>query len=393
MCQKSSSCNPASLSALALLLDACEVESIQGSGSSALAELQVAEDDYGYGEGESEGDGDVDIFGCGDGVVDGLELCDDGNQDNTDACTTNCKPAVCGDGYVWKGYEACDGNLNECSADCTTDECSWDMNAAPLPVSGVHTGVAEYGGLAFDQNCDLVFTGEHTQHLYRLSRVDGSVSVAAGPIVADSMNSLTAHPDGRIYVVVSTPNEMWALEPDDSLTKVADLPKIPFGMTVAPAGYGGFGNQLIWGTTDAVYATNPADGTSTKVHGFINGNGSIFSDVAFSPDGTLYTVINNTARIMTVAPGGPFALFADLSSQVDGLRVDPLGTQLIVASFHLAASLDSLSIPGAVKTEGPVVSLNGGGYPTGMVFDATGRLIYLTRVPWNGPVSIDSIIP
>ena len=36
---------------------------------------------------------------CEDGVVaEGLEACDDGNQDNTDACLTTCQLAACGDG-------------------------------------------------------------------------------------------------------------------------------------------------------------------------------------------------------------------------------------------------------------------------------------------------------
>ncbi|XP_072431113.1 acetylcholinesterase collagenic tail peptide isoform X2 [Chiloscyllium punctatum] len=47
---------------------------------------------------------------CGDGVVqeENGEECDDGNKIVTDSCI-NCKQAYCGDGYVWKGFEECDG--------------------------------------------------------------------------------------------------------------------------------------------------------------------------------------------------------------------------------------------------------------------------------------------
>ena len=34
---------------------------------------------------------------CGNGVVDDLEACDDGNREAGDACTNDCQVAVCGD--------------------------------------------------------------------------------------------------------------------------------------------------------------------------------------------------------------------------------------------------------------------------------------------------------
>jgi len=55
---------------------------------------------------------------CGDGVMNGPELCDDGNNDNDDECTTACAPPSCGDGLVQLSEE-CDGD-NLGGADCTT---------------------------------------------------------------------------------------------------------------------------------------------------------------------------------------------------------------------------------------------------------------------------------
>ena len=57
---------------------------------------------------------------CGDGVTTEGEACDDANDDNTDACTTVCQNAACGDGFLrvdlaesHEDYEACDdGNQN-----------------------------------------------------------------------------------------------------------------------------------------------------------------------------------------------------------------------------------------------------------------------------------------
>lgn len=55
---------------------------------------------------------------CGDGVISGVEQCDDGPANaNTAACTLECKLAVCGDGLVWaEGGELCDYGLGNSEA-------------------------------------------------------------------------------------------------------------------------------------------------------------------------------------------------------------------------------------------------------------------------------------
>ncbi|MCB9701577.1 MAG: DUF4215 domain-containing protein [Myxococcales bacterium] len=60
---------------------------------------------------------------CGDGkVLKGVEECDDGNGENSDSCTNECKEAFCGDGYQYLGFEECDdGNI--LNSDACTDEC------------------------------------------------------------------------------------------------------------------------------------------------------------------------------------------------------------------------------------------------------------------------------
>ena len=65
---------------------------------------------------------------CGDGVVaQGIEVCDDGNQDPTDACLNDCTLARCGDGFVRAGVEACDDanqvQTDACLNDCTAAAC------------------------------------------------------------------------------------------------------------------------------------------------------------------------------------------------------------------------------------------------------------------------------
>ncbi len=64
---------------------------------------------------------------CGDGAVDAGEECDDGNTDDTDACTNACKNAVCGDSIVQAMVEECDdGNMADtdmCVMGCKNAKC------------------------------------------------------------------------------------------------------------------------------------------------------------------------------------------------------------------------------------------------------------------------------
>ncbi len=75
----------------------------------------------------SSSSGDVPPPACGDGKMDPDEGCDDGNTDDSDACTALCQPAVCGDGSVQAGVEECDdGPADEvaCTSKCLKPTCS-----------------------------------------------------------------------------------------------------------------------------------------------------------------------------------------------------------------------------------------------------------------------------
>lgn len=78
---------------------------------------------------------------CGDGTVNIGEVCDDGNDDDTDACTSACLEAVCGDGFVQPvlGETCDDGNVKPddgCDADCSTPGAVvWDTT---VDVAGGH---------------------------------------------------------------------------------------------------------------------------------------------------------------------------------------------------------------------------------------------------------------
>ena len=64
--------------------------------------------------------------GCGNGVPDAGEACDDGDFTSGDGCDSNCTPTACGNG-IRTGTEQCDdGNLTSgdgCDANCTVTRC------------------------------------------------------------------------------------------------------------------------------------------------------------------------------------------------------------------------------------------------------------------------------
>jgi len=62
---------------------------------------------------------------CGDGTLHAGEACDDGNGDDTDACTTVCQLASCGDG-IENGDEDCDRGSGVAGDGCS-DDCTWEV--------------------------------------------------------------------------------------------------------------------------------------------------------------------------------------------------------------------------------------------------------------------------
>lgn len=108
---------------------------------------------------------------CGDGFLNGMEQCDDGNARGGDGCSADCSmiepgyacndtgaPCVrvvqCGDGVVGAGERCDDRNTmggDGCSADCMTVEPGWSC-----PMAGVACRAAQCGdGLQVDaEECD-----------------------------------------------------------------------------------------------------------------------------------------------------------------------------------------------------------------------------------------------
>jgi cysteine-rich repeat protein len=108
--------------------------------------------------------------GCGDGILDSDEQCDDGNRTNGDGCRANCTEEVCGDGIKDPQEECDDGNIvsgDGCTAGCaseTTPSC--DDGITNGDETGVDCGGScdgcPGGSACSDSNdceTDICFTG------------------------------------------------------------------------------------------------------------------------------------------------------------------------------------------------------------------------------------------
>lgn len=96
------------------------------------------------GGGSSGDDGPMEILSvCGDGVAEGAEVCDDGNDDPRDGCTNECQVATCGDGVVTTGESCDDGD------DDDADSCTAACTSGPAAVVSVAAG--EYHNCALSE--------------------------------------------------------------------------------------------------------------------------------------------------------------------------------------------------------------------------------------------------
>ena len=83
---------------------------------------------------------------CGNGIPEANEDCDDGNDNDADACIA-CEAAACGDGFVHEGVEACDDpNFEECTRDCSSEQSNRPDQAIAIEVGEVRQAAIDPDG-------------------------------------------------------------------------------------------------------------------------------------------------------------------------------------------------------------------------------------------------------
>lgn len=362
---------------------ACECEESSPTGDIEAEHQNKDKDEYG---GQSEVGNR-----CGNGQLNKGEECDLG-PDNADdgACTSACLLAACGDGLIQAGGEECDdGGLlsgDGCSPTCTREPCSWDVDAVSFPIQ-VRPGQAVLGEIAFDGNCDLIVGGgeelPYSEALYRVKN-DGSVSilVEAEQLAPDSLvvSGIThRRSDNRIYFSVDIsdlPGMLYAVDDQDVLHEILPLEDPINSLTVAPASFGNFGDDLIGVqySPPALVAINVEEGTITP----FGPSPTSLSVAAFGPDGTLYVAEWGADRISTVTSEGLFETFYSGLYRPDGLAISHDGTRMFVAYLQqYQGRIDQISIDAnPTLTDGVEVELNGGFAPTGIVVSGASHVLY-----------------
>lgn len=335
---------------------------------------------------------------CGDGVVDEGEQCDLGPSNSDEGeCTLACQLAFCGDGLVHAGVEQCDDGeqSSSCTDSCTHAACIWDVEALSWPIE-VWPGQAVLGEIAFDGDCNLIVGGgeelPYAEGLYRVDKDDGSVSVlvAAQDLPLDSLVvsgiSYRAS-DQHIYFTVNiadAPADMlFAVDAYDQLYPVLELDKFVYSLTVAPASFGSYGDQLIGVAGSSLLAIDVDNGVISQ---FASSDKAI-SVAAFASDGTLYVAEHGNDRISTVTPNGTFTSFYTGLDAPEGLAISADGSKLLVAYLQgWQGHIDQISIPGGTLTAGVQFELSTGVFPTGIVIDGANHVLY--QMPANNHASI-----
>jgi hypothetical protein len=137
-----------------------------------------------------------DPVGCGNDVLDPGEECDDGNDDDNDACTSLCLLPRCGDGTAWYGMEDCDppGTVRPCMTDCGSAGQEWCLPYCRW--EGICTPPVETCGNGVDDDCDGIVDG--------VFRLCPNVPVTDGPI--GSRRSKLAWSSSEFLVMWGSPD-------------------------------------------------------------------------------------------------------------------------------------------------------------------------------------------
>lgn len=183
-----------------------------GSGSAAGTET-----------GDSASDGTTGIpETCGDGVVQQDEGCDAGPANADDgACTSHCKPAACGDGFVQAGVEVCDdgkndGSYNGCAVDC--------MAQGPRCGDGVLQGPekcddADPKSGCLPETCNVAKSCKQIKDAYPDVATDGLHTIAPLGTKLQVICDMDADGGGYTFLKVAQAAPMSAMEAENECVK------------------------------------------------------------------------------------------------------------------------------------------------------------------------------
>lgn len=275
--------------------------------------------------------------GCGNGVVDPGEACDDANQSSGDGCRADCrKIEMCGDAIVDDGEGCDDGNANAADG---CDACVPTTWRAASAIGGntlaIETSLATPSGIAVDRLGNVYVAHEFSPRIRRIDTTGVITTVAGTGIVGDrgdggaATSAQLSAPSG---ITIDGLGNLYIADPQAGRVRRVD----PTGVitTVAGSGTQGFGG-------DGAAATSAQLAQPRGVA--IDGLGNLY--VADTQNHRVRRIDAVTGVITTLAgdgtPGvaghgdGGLATGARLSSP-EGIAVDGTGTLYVADTGHHA---------------------------------------------------------
>ena len=326
---------------------------------------------------------------CGDGVVEGDEACDDGNDIDTDECLTTCELAACGDGFLQEGVEECDD-----ANDIDEDECPTTCQNAVCGDGFLWEGMEECDSageaIDCDDDCTAVECG------------DANVNEAAGEECDDANDVNTDEcldtcaaascGDGFLWDMMEQCDD-GNLDPDDGCDEMCmsefcdwDVMSLPLPVNVHPNNFYG---DIAWDANcnllvtssfiDGLYRVSGQNGVVTKPVAAFGVNS--VNGVAYRPaDDLIYVSTDGPSRLYTVNNANQVAQVASWPSTVNAIALAPegfgaYGGQIIGVStqtnvFAYNPANQQIAIVGT----GP-----GGGILSGLAFSADGQTLYVVN--------------
>lgn len=282
---------------------------------------------------------------CGDAVIEGDEVCDDGELNGLyDQCSADCSgPGLrCGDGQVTDDEVCDDGNElddDQCLSDCSgipAAEWVWietstgTVRGVTTDARGITTAVGAWGGdeVAGDQG------------LVRRFDLLGTVVYDSDPPPATDtlLHGVHGGPDGAVLAFGVVGGDAWLH------TLTGDTSDDELFEGIGPLYDSGVGAQG-WAAASSVSVRHQRfDGTSTT---------AMFpsvSGIAYEADGTILTVIGSEV------PGGQPSL-TRLDADLQVVTSVPLSSEFIDSTFSLAPTADGGVLLSGVQSSLPSTQL------------------------------------
>jgi cysteine-rich repeat protein len=351
------------------------------------------------------------VAGCGDGVLDAGEACDDGNDDDTDACTSACALPDCGD-EVLQGEEECDdgaANADDraCTTRCLVATCGDGLVHAGVEGCDAGTANADDGactlacqpatcgdGVVFagveacdDDNTD---SGDGCRADCRKVEVCGDAELDAGEACDDgngntvdgcdacvattwvaeaSLGGASAGASIGLFnphgVAVDVHGRLFLADTDNFQVRRLD----PDGTVTTIAGTSGYGDWANGAQATSAFVFGPSDVA-------VDGLGRVFIAEIYSNqvrrvdrDGTIWTIAGVGGQAGFGGDGGP-ATSAHLSAPT-GVAVDGLGRVYIAdRDNHRVRRIDETGVITTIAGTGAPASTGDGGLATDAALNA-----------------------